>query len=178
MWSSNGQYGKYSGFTYGISIDNEGKPYITITGYTGSSTNVVIPSSINVNGEDIPVKVIADNAFYDNDTITSVTIPDSVTAIGDYAFYYCSNLKTVTISENSQLTSIGDFAFGDCSSLTSIYIPDSVTAIEGHAFRNCSNLIIYCEASSRPSGWNYYWNYSDRPVLWNTTYEKYLEAIA
>ena len=178
VWSSNGQYGKYSGFTYGISIDNEGKPYITITGYTGSSTNVVIPSSINVNGEDIPVKVIADNAFYDNDTITSVTIPDSVTAIGDYAFYYCSNLKTVTISENSQLTSIGDFAFGDCSSLTSIYIPDSVTAIEGHAFRNCSNLIIYCEASSRPSGWNYYWNYSDRPVLWNTTYEKYLEAIA
>ena len=83
MWSSNGQYGEYSDFTYGVAVDNEGNPYIVITGYNGSSTNVVIPSSINVNGKDIPVKVITNDAFKDNDTITSVTISDSITTIGE-----------------------------------------------------------------------------------------------
>ena len=140
VWSSNGQYGEYSGFIYGVCTDSEGNPYITIAGYTDSSTNVVIPSSINVDGEDIPVKAIASNAFSNNGTITSITIPDSVTTIGSRVFYSCSNLTTVTISENSQLTSIGSSAFEGCSSLTSIYIPNSVTTIGSRAFYSCSNL--------------------------------------
>ena len=113
------------GIHYVVSIDEENVKYITIIGYTGSSTNVVIPSSINVDGEDIPVKVIAGSAFKNNDTITSITIPDSVTTIGSSAFRNCSNLTTATVSENSQLTTIGDSAFRDCPSLTSINIPDS-----------------------------------------------------
>ena len=175
--SSNGEYGEYNGFIYGISIDSDDKPYITITSYTDLSTNVVVPSSINVDGKDIPVKAIADNAFYDNDTITSITIPNSVTSIGDSAFGSCSNLTTVAISKNSQLTTIGEGAFSGCIYLASIYIPNSVATIRDSAFSSCSNLIIYCEASYKQSGWDYDWN-SNRPVVWDTTYDEYLAAIA
>ena len=67
-----------------------------------------------------------------------VEIPDSVTAIGDLAFWYCSSLTSIVIPDS--ITAIGKSAFGCCSSLTSIVIPDSVTAIGDHAFWNCSSL--------------------------------------
>ena len=66
------------------------------------------------------------------------TIPDSVTSIGDYAFYVCSSLTSITIPDS--VTSIGDSAFSGCSSLTSITIPDSVTSIGYWAFYGCSSL--------------------------------------
>ena len=189
------------GIHYGVLIDEDGNKYISITGYNASNTDVVIPEYINVNGEDIIVKEINDETFHYNDTITSVTIPnsvttignsafsdcssltsiyipDSVTTIGECAFYYCSNLTTVTFGENSQLTTIGDYAFYFCSSLNSIYIPDSVTKIGCRAFESRSILRIYCAASSEPSGWESDWNYSNHTVVWNCTYDEYLEAIA
>ena len=158
--------------------DSEGNPYIVITGYSGSETNVVIPEYITVNGEDIIVKEIPKMAFYDNDNIVSVTIPNSVTTIGEYAFFNCSNLEIVNIGENSQLTEIGDRAFYNCSSLTSIYIPDSVTMIGYYAFDSCDNLTIYCEASAKPNGWPGEWTNWNCPVEWNITYEEYLAQIA
>ena len=117
-------------------------------------------------------------AFYDNDNIVSVTIPNSVTTIGEYAFFNCSNLEIVNIGENSQLTEIGDRAFYNCSSLTSIYIPDSVTMIGYYAFDSCDNLTIYCEASAKPNGWPGEWTNWNCPVEWNITYEEYLAQIA
>jgi len=41
-----------------------------------------------------------------------------------------------------------------------------VMSIGDYAFDGCSSLTIYCEAESQPSGWNKYWNYSNRPVVW------------
>ena len=70
--------------------------------------------------------------------MTSITIPSSVTSIGNRAFEGCSSLTSITIPNS--VTSIGDHAFNGCSSLTSITIPNSVTSIGEGAFRGCSGL--------------------------------------
>ena len=108
-------------------------------------------------------------------SLTSIEIPDSVTSIGDYAFRDCSALTCIEISDS--VTDIGINAFGNCSSLTSIVIPDSVISIGDWAFSNCTSLTIYCEAISKPSGWDYGWNQYDYynsekvPVVWGYTGE-------
>ena len=181
----------WSNYTYNILEDDNGDKYISITGWDEPSEELVIIETMNINGEYLPVKEIGANAFKDNKTlksvimpdtiitigesafsgcssIDSITIPDNVTLIGDHAFNGCTNLEAVTINDNSKLTTIGSYAFSGCSSLTSIYIPDSVTTIKGYAFNNCSNLIIYCEAASKPSGWNSNWNSSNKKVVWSS----------
>mgnify|MGYP003290262559 CR=1 FL=1 len=65
-----------------------------------------------------------------------LVIPDSVTTIGSFAFFQCSQLTEVTIGTG--VTSIGDYAFSNCYSLTEITIPDSVTSIGNSAFYECS----------------------------------------
>ena len=73
-----------------------------------------------------------------NQKQTSYVIPNSVTSIGDYAFYGCSSLVEVVIPNS--VTSIGNYVFRECSSLSSIVIPDSVTSIGEGAFHGCNSL--------------------------------------
>ena len=84
------------------------------------------------------VTSIGDWAFYMCSGLTSVTIPNSVTSIGNGAFAGCSGLNSVTIPNS--VTSIGNSAFNNCSGLTSVTIPNSVTSIGGNAFAGCSSL--------------------------------------
>ena len=70
--------------------------------------------------------------------LSSVTIPESVTSIGDYAFSKCRNLSSVTIGNS--VTSIGDYAFNECSNISSVIIPDSVRSIGNYAFYKCNKL--------------------------------------
>ena len=103
-----------------------------IGGYTDSK--LVIPSEYN----GMPVVGIADNAFWNCDSITTVSIPDSVTSIGDLAFADCSNLTSIRLS--TALKEIPLAAFCGCTSLKSIRIPEGITYIGVHAFAQCTSL--------------------------------------
>ena len=84
------------------------------------------------------VTTIGDSAFYGCRNLTSITIPNSVTTIGNFAFQGCTNLTSVTIPDS--VTTIGEAAFEYCENLTSITIPDGVTTIGDYAFNFCTNL--------------------------------------
>ena len=84
------------------------------------------------------VTAIPDYAFYHCDDIKSVTLPEGVTSIGSSAFNGCTNLTSANLSEG--VTSIGSSAFYNCTSLTSISLPEGVTSIGSNAFKECTNL--------------------------------------
>ena len=86
-------------------------------------------------------------------TRTSYTIPDSVTSIGNGAFYECTGLKSVTIPDS--VTSIGSCVFEDCTGLTSVTIGNSVTSIGNNAFRDCTRLTNITIGNSVTSIGNY-----------------------
>jgi len=120
-----------SDYVYSLNPDNT----YTITKYNGTDIIVTVPAEY----QGKPVTSIGDDAFR-YASVTSVTIPNSVILIGDYAFGNCTSLTSVIIPNS--VTSIGDFAFGICTSLTSVIIPNSVTSIGDEAFKNC-NVDIY-----------------------------------
>lgn len=100
---------------------------------------------------------------------TYFEIPSGVTCIDRYAFISCDSLTSVAIGNS--VTSIGEYTFAYCDSLTEIVIPNSIKNIGNYAFENCNNLTIYCEAESKPSSWDAYWNSSSRPVVWGHIHE-------
>ena len=92
----------------------------------------------------------AHNLYIGNTLVTELAIPESVSEIKNYAFYYCSALTQVTIPNN--VTSIGDYAFYKCTALTQVTIPNSVTSIGNYAFSECSALAsVRCEATTPPT---------------------------
>ena len=95
------------------------------------------------------VTSIGDYAFSDCSGLTSVTIPNSVTSIENGAFRGCRGLTSVTIPNS--VTSIGGGAFQYCSGLTSVTIPNSVTSIGDEAFKGCPLTRIYSYAEYPPS---------------------------
>ena len=96
---------------------------------------------------------LGDWAFYGCSGLTSLTLPSGVTSIGNKAFRGCSRLTSLTIP--SGVTSIGDWAFSGCSGLTSLPIPSSVTSIGNYAFYGCSGLTSLTLPSGVTSIGNY-----------------------
>ena len=84
------------------------------------------------------VTSIGDCAFYGCSGLTELTLPNSVRSIGDGAFSGCSGLTELTLPNS--VTSIGDCAFYGCSGLTELILPNSVTSIGNYAFSDCSGL--------------------------------------
>ena len=101
------------------------------------SGDVVIPSTVNYNGNTYNVTSIGNNAFYGCSGLTSITIPNSVTSIGDGAFSYCSGLTSITIPNS--VTSIEWYAFIYCSGLTSVIVESGNTHYDSRG--NCNAII-------------------------------------
>lgn len=107
-----------------------------VSGYTGTANEVVIPKTYN--GKN--VTVIGDYAFYGCNSLTSITIPDGVTSIGEGAFYNCASLSSIAIPDS--VTAIEYSAFSYCISLTSIAFGDGseLSSIGERAFYDCHSL--------------------------------------
>ena len=130
---------EYNGLIY--SIENE---TVTITGANGLLTEIEIPSEI----EGYPVTAIANEAFYNSecrDVLESVTLPDSITSIGNAAFANCENLKTINIPEG--ITVLNEEVFRSCVNLKSLYLYETLTAFDYCAVGGCEFDYIFYEGS-------------------------------
>ena len=114
--------------------ETNGASSISITGYTGTEGVVTIPNEI----DGYKVTQIAKEAFKENEIITSVTIPDSVTIINDSAFYSCTKLESVTMGNS--VKELGSYAFSNCTKLSSVKLSSVLTTVNSAAFYKCTAL--------------------------------------
>ena len=140
---------KQCGATEGLRFSESGSDYV-VSGYTGTAQEVFIPNA----HQGKRVVGIADNAFKGKTTVTSVTIPDSVTNIGSSAFQGCSSLNSMTIpfvgasKDGSSKTHFGHIFGAYSYSANSRYVPSSLktvivtggASVEGYAFYECNDL--------------------------------------
>ena len=125
-----------------IEVANDNMNYTSISGilFSKNKTELIqYPAAKTDSTYIIPDGVTRiDYAFGSCKNLTSVTIPDSVTSIGDHAFNGCTSLTNITIPNS--VTSIGNYSFSGCTNLINITIPDSVTSIGDNAFYKCESL--------------------------------------
>lgn len=129
------------GIYYNILSETDKTVEVTFKGssyseyYDEYSGSVIIPRSVIYNSNTYKVTNIGNKAFYYCSEMTSITIPNSVTNIDEGAFYYCCALTSITIPNT--VTSINSHTFGYCFELISVIIPNSVESIGSYAFSNC-----------------------------------------
>lgn len=126
-----------------INVDKNNEYYCTYEGvlYNKNKTELLQCPAGKTGSFNVPTTVtsIWGDAFDNCTELTSITIPNSVSLIGQYAFLKCIGLTSINIP--TSLTSISFGMFSDCTGLTSITIPNSVDTIEGYAFDDCSSLV-------------------------------------
>lgn len=112
----------------------------TITGYTGTDTDNVVPAKITDRDIEYTVTEIANNTFYDNDEIRSVCIEDGMKKIGTQAFARCSSLEKIELPDSVE--SIGRGSFWGCTELKEINLPGSMKEIPQGCFYDCTSLTV------------------------------------
>lgn len=113
--------------TEGLQYAYNGEGY-TVTGYTGSSVDVVIPSTY----EGLPITEVGDDAVCFNGDIKTVIVGRNVKTLGTEAFYGLWNATSIMLPDT--VTTIGNLAFGECFKLASFIIPESVTTLKNDVF--------------------------------------------
>ena len=119
-------------------LDNSTKQATVTSGENKHTGWVIIPEAIAIDDVIYNVTTIGEYAFYGCSGLTSMTIPNSVTSIGNGAFSGCSGLTSIEIP--TSVTIIGPHVFDGCSGLTTFTVPNSVTTIETSAFAGCTGL--------------------------------------
>ena len=148
----------------------------------GDAVSLTLPNATKVKGY----------AFVDMTNLTTVTLTSTVTEIGNWAFSDCSAF--ITLNFSTGLTTLGNYVFGYCTSLLNmalpnsvitlgynvfgyctslqkVWIPSSVTSVGESIFYDCpSTCKVYCEAGSKPAGWDATWNYYNNDTALSATY--------
>lgn len=111
----------------------------SVVSYLGNDQTIIIPTTYNdgINGSG-PVVRIADDLFRENSDLISVTLPNSIQYIGEFAFGYCDSLQTINFPNG--LLEIDDYAFYSCTSLQNITLPNTITKINKGTFADCDTL--------------------------------------
>lgn len=159
-------------------------------GERGNVTKIIIkPGTTRINAHafnnfrsitevEIPdtVTIIGNSAFSRMESITEIKLPPNLTTIGEGAFASCDNLTTIIIP--NKVRKIGESAFAGCFSLKTLFIPNSVKTMgiilkQWSSEYNLPNLTIYCEASSKPEGWDENWNAINVDETWDRVNNKW-----
>ena len=154
-------------------LNEETQTAEVITKRKGYEGDIIIPEAVVFKKVSYLVTSIDEHAFYNCKSLTSITIPDSVTRIKMGAFIFCSSLTSITIPNS--VTTIEDNAFLCCSKLTSITIGNSVKSIGYCAFENCESLNeITLPNSVKSLGYYIFGNcFSLKTITYNGTREKW-----
>ncbi|MDE6793095.1 MAG: C10 family peptidase [Muribaculaceae bacterium] len=113
----------------------------TLTKYTGEEKDIIIPESLNIDGATVKVTGIGKEAFYQNNNLETIVLPNSLETIGNYAFYGCQNLKKVILGDN--LRSIGGGAFGWCQNLKECNLGENLEVIGYSSFKGAGIESVY-----------------------------------
>ena len=149
LWASETSVKNADGVEIWYDFDSSTKT-ASVTSLDYSTREVVIPSTVTYESEEYNVTSIGVFAFERcSSDLISVTIPDGVTTIGDWAFGFCRYLTSIMIPES--VTEIGESAFEDCRSLRSVTIPSGVTTIGDWAFYECGFTSITCKNTTPPT---------------------------
>ena len=138
--------------TYGDLKYTVSNNQVTITGYVGEPTAIIVPQEIN----ETPIIKIGNRAFQSCNSLLSIQISEGIEELGQYAFQNCKNLTTVELPNS--LTTIGSGAFSGCSNLSSWNYPRSLTSCDSTAiFNGCISLtqIIVPEGVTKIPNWTF-----------------------
>ena len=127
---------EYTDGDFKYSLETETKT-AALSKYSGSATEVTIPESVTHDDVTYSVTSLGESCFYYCTSLTSITIPSSVTSLEDYCF---SGSSLTSIDIPSSMTSLGDGCFSACRAIISIDIPSSVTSLGDYCFDGCKSL--------------------------------------
>lgn len=138
VFSGSAKTVKKNGFSFDV-----GEKGVTVVSYTGKAKKVRIPAKV----DSLPVTKIKNECFWQVRTMTSLSIPDSVTEIGESAFNECTGLRELVLPK--ELKRLGSSAFWYCTNLKTVVLDSKVSKIGKDAFRGCPNVTVYVVSGTR-----------------------------